>query len=410
MLKSGGAVILMQQNFPNLKVIYSGCDSFEEMKQLPVKHIFDIEVCSFLDNLSHKIREDLECRNYPDIITFGFFCRKANIERLKKEYYEENRIGRGLSFHIAPSNVPINFAYTMIDGLLAGNSCIVRTSSKDFVQTNILCRIIKEVFAESDSNVKKYIAIVQYGREKEINDYFSSLSDIRVIWGGDTTIQEIRKCPIPTRCVELTFADRYSLCVLDAVAILNIKEWKITAQNFYNDTYLYDQNACSSPRLMYWLGNQADCESAQEVFWQEIHKYICTKYNIEPIIAVDKLTMDYRIAMDIENAKVNIGKDNLIHRIQITKLPDDIRKYECPGGSFLEYCSDNLNELSHIITKKFQTLSYIGDISESLNKWVIKNGFSGIDRIVPIGKTSDMTLTWDGYNLIDTMSRKIYCL
>lgn len=410
MPRLGGVVIPMQQNFSNLKIIYTGCDSFEEMKQLPAKRIFDIDVCSFLDDLSHKIREDSECRKYPDIITFGFFCRKANIEKLKKEYYENNRIGRGLSFHIAPSNVPINFAYTMIDGLLAGNPCIVRVSSKDFIQTNIICRIIKEIFSESNSNIKKYISIIQYGREKEINDYFSSLADIRVIWGGDTTIQEVRKSPIPTRCVELTFADRYSLCVLDATTILNIKDLKLTAQNFYNDTYLYDQNACSSPRLIYWLGSQADCESAQEIFWQEIHRYICAKYKIEPIIAVDKLTMDYRIAIDIDNTKVKIEKDNLIHRIQIPEFPDDIRKYECPGGSFLEYCSDTLDKLSHIITKKFQTLSYIGNIAETLNEWVIQNGFLGIDRIVPVGKTSDMTLTWDGYNLIDTMSRKIDCL
>ena len=32
---------------------------------------------------------------------------------------------------------------------------------------------------------------------------------------------------------------------------------------------------------------------------------------------------------------------------------------------------------------------------------------SGIDRIVPIGRTMDFSLNWDGYNLINTLSREI---
>jgi len=32
---------------------------------------------------------------------------------------------------------------------------------------------------------------------------------------------------------------------------------------------------------------------------------------------------------------------------------------------------------------------------------------NGIDRIVPIGKTTDFSLTWDGFNMIETLSRKI---
>ena len=39
---------------------------------------------------------------------------------LKKEYKKDEslRLGRGIIFHIAPSNVPINFAYSLVAGLL----------------------------------------------------------------------------------------------------------------------------------------------------------------------------------------------------------------------------------------------------------------------------------------------------
>ena len=65
-----------------------------------------------------------------------FFCRKGNILNLKKDFFcdEKLRLGRGMIFHIAPSNVPVNFAYSLISGLLAGNKNIVRLPTKDFEQ------------------------------------------------------------------------------------------------------------------------------------------------------------------------------------------------------------------------------------------------------------------------------------
>jgi hypothetical protein len=50
-------------------------------------------------------------------------------------------------------------------------------------------------------------------------------------------------------------------------------------------------------------------------------------------------------------------------------------------------------------------MSYIGFQPEELRDWVIHNGLSGIDRIVPVGQTADFSLIWDGYDLIYTMSR-----
>lgn len=109
----------MQPHFDEIKVLFSKAERFDEMKKLPAKKIFDDAVCSYLNTLSGFILKDSTIRNYPDIITFGFFCRKANIEKIKKNYSQNFRIGRGLSFHIAPSNVPINFAYSMVIGLLS---------------------------------------------------------------------------------------------------------------------------------------------------------------------------------------------------------------------------------------------------------------------------------------------------
>ena len=52
-------------------------------------------------------------------------------------------MGRGTVLHITPSNVPTNFAYSMVFGLLSGNNNIIRLPSKNFLQVKILCEILK---------------------------------------------------------------------------------------------------------------------------------------------------------------------------------------------------------------------------------------------------------------------------
>ncbi|HZK61755.1 MAG TPA: acyl-CoA reductase [Anaerovoracaceae bacterium] len=401
----------MQNKLNNPIYLYKGKLSCEEMVNLKPLIPFSDEVLEFLNNLSARIMKNKEAKEYPDIITFGFFCRKGNLQKLKQTYAGkiEERIGKGLSFHIAPSNVPINFAYTLVVGLLSGNICIVRASSKDFAQTRIICKLMKETFEEKPNIIEDYIAVVSYNRDSNMTEELSKLADARIIWGGDNTVIEIRKSPIKPRAVEVTFADRYSLCVIDAAKLIQITDLTKLAREFFNDTYLFDQNACTSPRMMIWLGDKEKIEKAKEVFWDAIHNYILTRYKIESVVAVDKLMTELNCAVDFENVHIEKTQDNLINRIQIQSLEMNIPDYRCVGGCFLEYDATNLDDLKKIVTDKYQTLSYLGCNPKEIQEWVIKNGLKGIDRIVPIGKTADFGLIWDGYDLITTLSRICYC-
>lgn len=60
---------------------------------------------AFLSDLGAALIADREARACPDVVAFGFFCRRANLEALAREYEGavSDRLGRGLSFHIAPS-------------------------------------------------------------------------------------------------------------------------------------------------------------------------------------------------------------------------------------------------------------------------------------------------------------------
>ena len=373
---------------------------------------FAEEVLAFLSDLGSALMKDREAKRYPDVVTFAFFCRRAHLEALKAEYagQVDDRLGRGLTFHIAPSNVPINFAYSLVAALLAGNACVVKASSQDFVQTRIVCRAMESLFKGDHAAMASYVNVVIYPRERQdVTESYSAECDARIIWGGDETVRRVRAAAMPPHAVEVTFPDRYSLLCVNAQAVLAMDEKQLaqTAQGFYNDTYLTDQNACTSPRLVYWLGSGETLKVAQERFWNAVLAYVKPRYPIEPVVAVDKLTAAYRAAIGLKGAKVQPMADNTIVRVQVDELCAEIDEHRCAGGFFIEYAAETLDALIPVVKRKYQTLSYIGMDREELRRFVVENGLRGIDRIAPVGHTMDFALTWDGYDLIRTLSRRI---
>ena len=98
-------------------------------------------------------------------------------------------------------------------------------------------------------------------------------------------------------------------------------------------------------------------------------------------------------------------KNNILRRVEIDALPQDIDSFRCAGGYFTEYTAQSLDEVAPIVNEKYQTLAYYGFTQQELADFVLRNRFTGIDRIVPFGETTAFSLTWDGMNLIERMSR-----
>lgn len=377
--------------------------SIETLNEKPVVP-FDEHVIEELDALSKALMKDPASRQYPDVVTFAFFCRRGNLLKLKEQYASSAiRLGWGGVFHIAPSNVPVNFAYSVVAGLLAGNTNVVRVSQKLFPQVDI---IVKHMRA---TNMHR-VAVVRYPHESNANEVFSSLCNVRVIWGGDATIETIRKNAIPARAFDICFADRYSIAAIRPKAILEASNDEIAklAERFYNDTYLFDQNACSAPHLVCWEKGEGLAE-AKKRFWNAVYDYAKAHYQFQEVMAVDKLTALYKqaVAMPTHDEET---KDNVLRRVEIESLPCDIDSFRCAGGYFTECEVESLDDIAPIVSAKYQTLAYYGFEREELEAFVQRNHLTGIDRIVPFGETTTFALTWDGMNLIDKMSRIVSIL
>lgn len=385
-------------------------DTVEKTVSAPAMVPFDEKIINFLNDVSAQIMSDRRSRAYSDVITFGFWIRKSSVLKLKDRFdIKDNafRIGKGVAFHIAPSNVPVNFAYSLVTGLLNGNANIVRVPSKDFPQIAILTDAFNKALLEHPS-LQPYVVCVRYGRDKEINDLFSAAADVRLVWGGDKTIEELRKSPLPPRSGEITFADRYSIAVIDSDKYLCIEDKKKTAEDFYNDTFLSDQNACTSPRIIVWTGSQID--EAKKIFWEAEHDLVEKKYSFQAIQGINKLTQCFMAGAALDGIKVVPHKDNLIVRVAVSQITDTlIMDYRDNSGYFYEFDCNDISLIKPVCNdKRCQTIAYIGD-SETIIP-LLQSGVKGVDRIVPIGKTMDFDLIWDGYNLSALLTRTVAIL
>ena len=387
-----------------------------QMPTLALREPFDAAVLEFLDAVSGSLMADREARMYPDVVTFAFWIRKANTRKLKERFFGESdteagdlhragniRLGRGVVFHIAPSNVPVNYAYSLAAGLLTGNANIVRIPSKDFPQVELINRAVRLVLGKY-TYMEPYVCLVRYGRDRAVNDLFSAIADVRVVWGGDATIAELRKSPLGPRAGEITFADRFSIAVIDSDAYLALgsgEKEKVT-EGFYNDTYLTDQNACTSPRLIAWTGGRR--EEAKTEFWGRLHTLVKRNYHFQPIQGISKLTSSLLAAAVQENIRVIAHADNLIIRVQADNPTTRLIDLKDNSGYFFECDCGDIVEIGRLCNDaRCQTVAYIGEREAFLP--LINSGIKGIDRIVPVGKTMDFDLIWDGYDLTERLTR-----
>ena len=381
------------------------------MSELYPRQPFSDDVILFLNALSKEINRDPRSRQYPDVATFAFFCRKSNINQLKKQYFNKEtiRLGRGLAFHVAPSNVPVNFAYSLLTGMLAGTSNIVKVPSKYFEQIDVIAEAIHRIYeVQLYPDVSKRIKLVRYDRSDDtVTEKLSEICDVRIIWGGDETINKIRKHPIPPRSFDITFPDRYSFCVINADEFVKEGKPEKVAEGFYNDTYLFDQNACTSPHLVIWLGSKDNVEKSKKIFWSNLHKIAKQKYVFSSIRAVDKLTALCDHSINNNDISKVISKDNLLWRIELKGLEKGVENFHSNCGYFLEYYAKSFGQVIAIVNQRYQTMSYYGVHENDLKRLISIGKPKGIDRVVPVGRTMDFDLTWDGYGLVSHLSRVI---
>ena len=370
------------------------------------QHPFDDEVCNFLEDLSKKLDDPKMNYEFPDIKALSFWCRKANIINLKKKSISSKiRIGLGVIFHVTPSNIPTNFMYSLIFGLLTGNSNVVKVPSKKFKQIDFICKKINALLEKKYKTLKKRISIIRYKENDELTKSISLQCNARLIWGGDQTINTVRKIDLNPRALELTFSDRYSLSVIDSKSLNNKNKIFSLVEKFYNDTFVVDQNACSSPQLILWHGKYN--KIVQERFWNLLADLVSKKYSPPENSTIEKYNQLCDNIISSKNISSYKIYKNLIYIVSLNSLNKDTYKLRGKWGYFYEFNIKNLETLNKIVNTKFQTLSYYGLSRSYMENFFRTANLEGIDRVVPVGQALDINLFWDGYDLNKILTRVI---
>ncbi len=371
---------------------------------------FGEKECKFLNDISLVLNSLKNINDYPDLKTVAFWSRKKNIENLKNELLDKNiRIGIGKLFHITPSNVPTNFFYSLAIGLLTGNSNIVKVPSNNFMQIKLICSAIK-IAIKKNPFFKKRISIIQYDSSyNEITREISKNCNGRLLWGSDKSIEEIKNMPCKTKSIDIIFPDRYSFALLNANKINKISEKNIVilAKKFYVDTFFYDQNACTSPHLVLWVGDKKSITHAKNKFWRNVSKEVKLKFDLTNHITSEKLNHIYNLIAQHENLGKLKNYESLVHIFDNTKLRRNIDNLRGKWGIFFENNIKDLSEINKFVNEKYQTLTYFGFEKKYFENFINKMKPIGIDRIVPIGRSMEMNFFWDGYDLKNCLTRAI---
>ena len=392
--------------------VYDQSPVLDELIRLPSLEPFGATVVNFVDAFSKSMLASPEARAYPELVALAFWLRRSSVEKLKRHALDATRIRvpRGVAFHVAPSNVDTIFIYSWFLSLLCGNSNIVRVSSKPSRQVRFIIEIIGQLFAQKEFvAVRERSLIVQYGHDERVNMLFSSNCDVRLVWGGDQTIDEIRKAPLPPTAIEMTFANKYSFAVINAESIIDaddIRRQRLAAA-FYNDAYRFAQMACSSPRMIVWLSRDHHAvQKARNIFWALLQQHIeAGDSGLDMIDYVNK-----RVAIDSlalhEQVQIEQSFNNDISRAWLPK-PEIHEDLHCGAGLFFESLITELEELLPLFSRKIQTISYVGISCDLWRDFFSKNNVTGIDRVVPVGMALNFDYIWDGYDMPALLMREI---
>lgn len=369
---------------------------------------FDEEAVKFVDTLGRHLRTDSETRRFPELVALGFWARKSNVERLRRTfesaYPGRVRLCHGLAFHIAPANVDTIFIYSLLISMLAGNRNLVRLSSRSGEQSDQLLTVFRRALSEAAPTVRSSIAVVRYERHSAFTESFSSRCDLRIIWGGDATVREVRALPLRPAAKDIVFPNKYSLSVLDAEAWLAAEDRDQIARRFANDALWFGQMACSSPRSVVWRGSADVATAASSSFWKSVESAAAAgAFEWDPSHAVMKLIAEQISALEDGTSIL----DTTSNRVRVIRCSPAFVGSEVGAGHgfFREARVETLGEIVALAKSDWQTVASFGIDADEWRAALYAGLPRGLDRIVPIGSALNFDAIWDGKDLLAEMTR-----
>ncbi len=368
--------------------------------ETPVLHD---DIVDAVAGFSAYLFKQVDSKQYPEIVSLAFWFRHAHLKQVlgeSKGDFSQKNVNR--VFHIAPANVDTVFMYSLLLSVLCGNKNIVRISQRSGDVTKLLVAYLRQYMKSAEGALlASLVSVIEYDAQyQDITEQLSHWCGLRGVWGGDSAIASISD--IAPKTPQISFPDRYSVAVLQLDDTSNIVS---VASAFLADVLPFTQQACSSPKALYWLNTS---HIHQEKFWHQVNLLLASSihqfelsHKVEQHVLLQRLIGNFGMMIIDETGKkianfaqlVNVG---VIARCKVKTLTSSVLAAHTGFGLVIEKDIVSVDEIA--CSSKLQTITH-----RTLSDWQNPNG--QFKRVVPIGKALEFSPVWDGVDLLQSFSQ-----
>ena len=369
--------------------------------------------CEIVGALSARFLKDPWLRRDPASVAVGYWMRPAAVKTLKAAFERRQaadparvRVPVGRVFHVAPSNVDTLFVYSWVLSYLCGNANVVRVSQEPTPAVQAMLRVISDV-AEEHPDLAASNRFVTYEHDDQVTASLSAWCTHRILWGGNETIAALRPLPLNPHASERVFGSKFSYAVVNLERYSRAKEdeRERLAGAFFNDLFWFDQMACSSPHVVFWVGGEPGWQEAIGQFEDRLQAEVERRsYAPSAANSVHRLVHAFGVAAGTD-VRVGLEHPGFVG-IRVLDA-GAVDKRICGGGLIRHARIDDLGQLEAFASDEDQTVTYFGFDRDALVGLASVIGARGVDRIVPIGEALSFEVAWDGFDLIDDLTRGV---
>src|SRR3990172_399907 len=312
----------------------------------------------------------------------------------------------GVVGHWPAGNIEIQPVLSMTCALLGGNAALVRIPSGLADQTRRIVQKLDEGDSDHVLTERVFLALFDHARQ-DLQEAMARAVDGAMIWGGADAVLTVRALPFPHWARLAVFGPRISVAAMDAQTWCNKQERKPSCQRIARDVWQFDQQACSSPQVLFLERNHG--HSTAE-FLEDLRDAFEAENHLHP-----RQTIHPALTSAICQARASWLLDDVANRALFPPSPDWTllvgRGWEIPtptqGRTLAVLEVDDLLEPISRLDGNVQALGLgIKDAKkeETLASEAAKRG---VDRIVKLGRMHVFAPPWDGADLIRPMVRMV---
>lgn len=186
-------------------------------------------------------------------------ARPGVLERRYPDRQFEAWLPVGCVVHVAPANVFLVAALSLVESLLVGNLNIVKVSARDSAFAAIFAEALCE--ADPSGRLRDYIAVTHLPSSDttRLQTLFSHADAISA-WGGETAVAAIRRMA-PAGARVITWGHKLSFGYIAHEVLSDNTALDLALDGFAQDVCRLDQQACSSPQTLFVEGDDAQLQA-----------------------------------------------------------------------------------------------------------------------------------------------------